>query len=173
MTHARIPLGGAALLVLCGATGLAEAEVYRCEQHGRIVYTDRSCAGGRIERPNPHPSGRLNPAAQQAQANRIRRWERESAIAEATQRQADRQWLENHAREKRIEDAYQRREIVAGMTTAQIRQLLGTPDRIGKSASAQGREERWHYPDRGDGRRIVRFREGRVIAYDNAGRQQR
>lgn len=173
MTHAHKPWGGVALLVLCSVTGLAEAEVYRCEQNGRIVYTDRSCAGGRIERPDPHPPGRLNPAAQRAQADRIRRWERESASAEAMQRRADQQWLENHAREKRIADAYQRREIVAGMTTAQIRQLLGTPDRIGKSAGAQGREERWHYPDRGDGRRIVRFREGRVIAYDNAGRQRR
>ncbi|HXF07227.1 MAG TPA: hypothetical protein VNK45_01650 [Candidatus Acidoferrales bacterium] len=149
------------------------AEIYRCEQAGRTVLTDQPCAGGRIEHVAPHPAGALDPAGRQAQAERIRQYERESAAATAALRKADREWLADHAREQVIEQAYQRREIVAGMSRDQVRQLLGAPIRIGRWVDADGPGERWHYPDRGEGPSFVLFQDGRVTAYGNSGRPYR
>ena len=161
------------LCVLLLHTGGLHAEIYRCEQAGRTVLTDQPCAGGRIEHLAPQPAGALDPAARQAQTERIRQYERESAATAAALRKADREWLADHARERVIEQAYQRREVVAGMTRDQVRQLLGTPIRIARQADVGGQGERWHYPDRGEGPSIVQFMDGRVTAYGNSGRYRR
>ena len=163
----------AVLCVFLLYTDGLHAEIYRCEQAGRTVLTDQPCAGGRIEHVAPHPAGALDPAGRQAQAERIRQYERESTAAAAALRKADREWLTNHAKEQVIEQAYQRREIVAGMSRDQVRQLLGAPIRIGRQADADGQGERWHYPDRGEGSSYVQFEDGRVSAYGNSGRPYR
>ena len=163
----------AVLCVFLLHTDGLQAEIYRCEQAGRTVLTDQPCAGGRIEHLDPHPAGALDPAGRQAQAERIRQYERESAATAAALRKADREWLADHARERVIEQAYQRREIVAGMSRDQVRQLLGTPIRIARWADADGPGERWHYPDRGEGPSTVLFVDGRVTRYSNTDRPYR
>lgn len=165
----RIP---AMLCVLLHA-GLLHAEVYRCEQAGRTVFTDQPCPGGRMAETRPPPTGTLDPMARHAQDERIQQWERESAAAAAALRTADREWLAGHAREQAIEQAYQRREVVAGMSRDQVRQLLGAPVRIARQADADGPGERWHYPDRGEGPSTVQFENGRVTAYGSSGRPYR
>lgn len=166
----RIP--AVVCLVLLHAD-VVHAEIYRCPQAGGTVLTDQPCAGGRIEHVAPHPAGALDPAAGQTQLERIQQYERESAATAAALRKTDREWLTHHAREQAIEQAYQRREVVAGMSHDQVRQLLGAPVRIARQADADGPGERWHYPDRGEGPSTVQFENGRVTAYGSSGRPYR
>lgn len=154
--------------------GLAvQADIYRCEQGGQSVYTDQPCAGERIDPELATRTGRADPANAASKSEWVRRWEQESAVSQGQQRKADAEWLKHHAQEKQIEDAYRRREIVAGMTQDQIRLILGTPDRIGKHADTYGQDDVWEYPDRGTGRATVIFRDGRVLQYRSAGKRRR
>jgi hypothetical protein len=171
-------MGGKRHLIFIGlglqfATLAAQADIYRCDQGGQPVYTAHPCPGERIGSELTSRAGRGNAANAAAQGKEAQQWEQESAAAQSQQRQADAEWLERHAQEKRIEDAYRRREVVAGMTQNQIRQILGTPDRMGKYADAQGQEDIWEYPDRGTGRSTVIFRDGRVLQYRNTGKRRR
>lgn len=152
---------------------VAQADIYRCEQNGHTVYTDHPCSGEQIGSELASRAGRANAANAAAQGKGAQQWEQESASAQSQQRKADSEWLEHHAQEKRIEDAYRRREVVAGMTQDQIRLILGTPDRIGKYADAQGQDDVWEYPDRGAGRSTVIFRDGLVLKYRNTGKRRR
>ncbi len=159
----------------------AQADIYRCEQNGRTVYTDRPCAGERIDPELATRAGAGDPAAQAsrsrheaaAKTETTRRWQQEDAAADAQQRKADAEWLAHYAKEKQIEDAFQRREVVAGMTRDQVRLILGTPDRVGKEASAQGQDEHWEYPDRGTGAATAIFRDGKLLKYRSYGKHRR
>ena len=159
----------------------AQADIYRCEQDGRTVYTDHPCAGERIDPELATRAGAGDPAAQAsrdrhesaAKIETTRRWQHEDAAADAQQRKADAEWLANYAKEKQIEDAFQRREVVAGMTQDQVRLILGTPDRIGKESSDRGQDELWEYPDRGTGRATASFRNGKLLKYRSYGKRRR
>jgi hypothetical protein len=150
----------------------AQADIYRCEQDGRTLYTDHPCAGERIDPELASRAGAGDAANAASQSERGRRWEQESAVSQGQQRKADAEWLERHAQEKKVEAAYRRREVVAGMTQDQIRLILGTPDRIGKYADAKGQDDVWEYSDRGTGRSTVIFRDGRVLQYRNTGKRR-
>ena len=152
---------------------VAQADVYRCEMDGHTVYTDRPCSGERIDAELAGRAGTGNAAAQASRARRestaqsgmARHWQQEDTATLAEQRKKDAQWLADYAREKQIEEAFQQRKVVAGMTQDQIRFILGTPDRVWAESSAQGQDEFWEYSDQGAGRATVSFRDGKVFRY--------
>lgn len=139
------------------------ASVYRCEQDGRVVFTDRPCSAG--AQPLPERSPSVLPggaAADLAKAHDERR-----RRANDARRKADAQWLQAHearkAEEARLRQALVEGRVIQGMTAAQVRQAWGSPDRIERSAQP-GVQERWIWRSGKKVTRSVTFRDGRVAS---------
>lgn len=150
------------VLVLIMVSGLARAEVYRCERDGKVVYTDRACqADATPESVRAPNTVTATPGERKLARDYDRRVERDRKA----RNKADREWIKQHgaaeAESARIRNAVDQRRVVHGMTPAQVRMLLGTPANTTTTAAANADIERWTY--RGDGgERVITFRNGLV-----------
>lgn len=153
---------GLGLAWLIASSG-AQAAVYRCEAQGRVLFTDRPCHAGAapqtIRTPNTM-DGRAGLALAREYDRRIRREQR-------ARDRADAGWLEQHEQRKakaaRLREGRVLRKPVAGMSPADVRQVLGEPDRTARVDGEDDTHERWTY-ERGDGSRAtVSFSGGEVV----------
>lgn len=140
-------------------SGAAEAAVYRCEQDGRLVYTDTPCAAGAEALPERQPPTiAADREADLAGAYEERR-ERERDLRST----ADAQWLRSHedrkAEAERVRRGLVEGRVVPGMSAADVRHVRGAPDAVESAAGAGG--ERWVYRQ-GRKREVVLFENGRV-----------
>lgn len=162
----RHPVAAILLLLLVVANS-ARAEVYRCQQNGQTVFTDRPC-GEQAPLALPPPTVVAPEDADLARSfdERIRRG-REQRDA------ADSRWLEQHeerrATEERIRSARVNGYVTAGMTPADVRQVLGPPDRV---RSGEG-GERWTYDGNAGTASTVVFRDGVVADVQERRRKRR
>lgn len=152
------------LLVLLVA-GAAPAEVFRCERDGRVTFTDTPCAAGAQPLAIAAPSTIASSPGADLAGDYDERLSRERRARV----DADTRWLERHAAaradEQRIRSALAENRVVAGMTTAQVRQVWGEPDDVQVQIDQNASRERWVYRgDRGSarGRRTLSFEDGRV-----------
>ena len=148
-------LGMAVLLVPVAAA----AEVYRCTQDGRTVYTDRPCSAEAA--PADLPPIHLTPAGKSADLAadhdaRIRkgRERRDAADAKFVQAEQARQ-----ERAKTIRQAIIDRRAIVGMSASELDSALGAPD----ARSGKDGRERWIWNEN-DHRLTVTLRDGRVTA---------
>lgn len=153
---------------------LVSAEVYRCEREGRTVYTDVPCAAGARPQVPSAPAAVVTGAGVPAEV--AKQYDERMAREKKARDEADAQWLEAHesrkAEEARIRAALIEGRVIAGMTPAQVRQVLGGPDEISHEVAGGRNIERWEY--RGKGRkRSVSFEDGRVTgASDRASKSK-
>lgn len=140
---------------------LARAEMYRCEQDGRIVFTDHPCAAGA----QPHEPSRATVVSPGKGSDLAREYDERLSRQTENRDEADAEWLERHESEKadaaRIRKALVENKVVGGMTPAQVRRVLGDPDDVARNVSGGKETERWTYRD-GKARRTVNFKDGRV-----------
>lgn len=156
-----LPLG-CFLCALCATT--AGADVFRCQQDGRTVFTDRPCHASaepmQLEPPTVLSApGNFDDLAQAHDARLAR--ERKAKAA------ADAAFLQQHgarkAEENRIRGALVEGRVVGGMSAEQVRQVWGSPDHIEPRVSGGKTQERWVYADQRQ-RRSVTFTDGVVTA---------
>lgn len=154
--------GWVAVVLVLGcpmAAGGARAAVYRCTVGGKTVYTDQACRVGasavKLPALQTVPAG----LAEQDMAGQYDR--RQKAAAQA-RKAADAAWLQRHAARKAQQAAIRKGlvegRVVAGMSPAQVEQVLGSPARRTGSAVAP---KRWTYVN-GRSRRVVEFSGGVV-----------
>ena len=148
-----------ALLVwLCLQASGAQAEVYRCEQDGLRVYSDRPC-GADAEAIPLAPIGRM-PA--QTASPLEGAYEARRARQQALRRRANQAWLDAHqqrrAREAAVRQAQFEKRVIAGMSEDEVRRAIGSPDEVRRS----GASRIWLYTGRGRERRL-RFEAGRLV----------
>lgn len=152
----RHPLLRLAVLAALLPSLPAAAEVYRCQRDGQTVFTDQPCGGEPLDLAVPTIIAPEDDSVARAYDERVRQGrERRDA--------ADAEWLEQHAErrasEERIRHARVNGYVTAGMTPADVRQVLGAPDRV---RSGEG-GERWTYGGNAGAGSTVVFREGVVI----------
>lgn len=140
---------------------VADAAVYRCEEHGAITYTDHPCRSD--AEPAKLPALTTIPRAANA-PDLARQYDDEARREAEARAAADREWLRQHGeretREREIRKAGIEHRVIKGMSRAQVRQALGAPTRI---EDADGPAERWFYEDGGE-HRTVRFKDGLMAA---------
>lgn len=162
------PLRRSAVSLLALAVSFpAVAEVYRCERDGRPVFTDQPCAGqSPLALPPPTVVAPEDEEAARAFDARIRQGrERRDA--------ADARWLEQHEEQKATAERIRRARVggyvTAGMTPAEVRQVLGEPERVRGGEGG----ERWTYAGNGGSTSTVVFREGVVADVQERRRKRR
>lgn len=137
----------------------ATAEVYRCEQDGRVTYTDRPCAAD--ARPADLPP--LNVTAPGKSADLAGEYDRRLKDGKSRRDAADAKFVkqqgEKQVRDRQIRQAIIDRRAVRGMTAGELDSALGAPDQ----RSGENGNERWTY-DENDHRLTVTLREGRVTS---------
>ncbi len=148
------------LLLVCTALP-ASAEIYRCVQNGRPVFTDQACAPGAAPAKLPAIIG--VPAERNA-PDLAKQYDADSARQAGTQAGADAEWLkarrENASREDAIRKATIENRVIKGMTPAQVQRVLNLPSRVENQGSTT---ERWVYETGGE-RRTITFKNGAVSA---------
>ena len=137
--------------------------VYKCEENGRVTYTDRPCSPRAQAATLPAvivtaPPSRSEQALARAYDTRIAR-------EEAERDRADGEWLKQHAQrrdhEERVRKAIIEHRVIKSMTTGEVRNALGEPDRVERGESFGTAKETWLYNDGGQTRR-VNFKDGEV-----------
>jgi len=155
---------GPAILLLLAACSVqtASAEVYRCQQDGKLTYTDQPC------HPGAEPASL--PPLNRSQADRsapslAKQYDADAERQSDSQAKADRDWLKTHGDDKTQDDAIRKalieNRIVKGMTPDQVRRVLNNPTSIEDQG---GPKERWTYQN-GRERRTIAFKNG-VVSSD-------
>lgn len=149
------------MLLIAALPWCAQAQIYRCAKDGVTVFSDKPC--GADAKPAQLPPAVVIPAGPRIDLLREaeQREQREGKVQEKAAR-AEQVWQDNHAAEQaeaeRIREARVGREVVDGMTPADVRRVLGEPMLV----SQNGARETWSYAER-EGKRIhVTFIDGRV-----------
>lgn len=141
----------------------ASAEVYRCEQSGKAVYTDRPCyaqaAPLTVREPNAV-------TATQGERKLAREYDRRVERDRKARDKADRQWVKEHSAAEadmaRIRKAIEQHRVVRGMTPDQVRMVLGVPAQTDSSVVREADIEQWTYRSASGGKQVVTFKNGRV-----------
>ena len=165
-TRLARPLLPAALLIAVLPECL-HAQIYRCEKDSVTVYSDKPCAPD--AKPAKLPPAVVIPAGEKADLLRDAEL-REQRESKAEQRadKAEVEWQQSHAAGKadaeRIREARVSREVVKGMTPADVRRVLGEPTLVSNNTSGKTPRETWSYAERDNKRVHVTFTEGVVSA---------
>lgn len=149
------------LLVLSSA----QAEVYRCEQGGQIVYTDQPCSGNAT--PETLPKLHVIPP-NEVEQRLAGEYDQKRAKEKKARDKANQEWLKKHQAKKsdaeRLKKARTQGKVVAGMTANQVRDLYGEPDDIKITAREDDATERWTFHLNGN-IQTVDLADGRVTRH--------
>lgn len=146
----RKPLWLLALLL----PAAAQAEVYRCTQDGRTIYTDTPCAADAAPAELPALNRSADLAAEHDRALQEGKKKRDAADARFVKEQAEKQ-----ARARKIRQAILDHRAEVGMSASELDSALGAPDQ----RSGDNGRETWIYQE--DGYRLsVKLRDGQVSA---------
>lgn len=152
-------------LVLATASAPLRAEVFRCEQDGKLTFTDTPCDA------QAQPLHVAEPLSIEATGgdDLAKRYDERLARERRERTRSDSQWLKQHERskadEQRIRSALTEGRVVAGMTQTQVRQVWGEPSDVQLQIDQNASRERWVYrAGRGGpaGTRTVTFTDGKV-----------
>ena len=157
------PQGWMLLLFLLPSLAPAQT-VYKCQEAGKVTYTDRPCSATATASTLPMLVVTAPPSASQralahAHDERLARDEAERDAGDAA-------WLKEHARasdrEERVRKAIIGHKVIKGMTAQEVRQSLGEPDSVGRSESFGSDKETWIYEADGGAKRTVSFKDQQV-----------
>lgn len=153
---------GFCLLVLTPALCAAQT-VYKCDEGGKITYTDRPCSASAKATEMPQLVVAAPPAASQ---RALAKAHDERLAAGASERDRnDAVWLKEHARardrEERVHKAIVAHKVIKGMTATEVNQALGEPDHVESSESFGSDKETWTYTIDGQ-TRTINFKDQQV-----------
>ncbi|WP_428309558.1 DUF4124 domain-containing protein [Hydrocarboniphaga sp.] len=152
-------------LILAAASAPLRAEVFRCEQDGKLTFTDTPCDA------QAQPIEVAEPLSIEATggSDLAKDYDERLARERRERIRADSQWLAGHERdrldEQRIRAALAEGRVVAGMSQSQVRQVWGEPSDVQLQIDQNASRERWVYrAGRGGpaGTRTVTFTDGKV-----------
>jgi hypothetical protein len=150
--------------LLCLLPALCAAQVvHKCEEDGKITYTDRTCPATAKAGELP---GLIVAAPPSASVRSLARAHDERlARGQAERDRDDAAWLKEHARardrEERVRKAIVEHRVIKGMTAEEVNQSLGTPDQVASSESFGSDKETWTYQL--DGKtRTINFKDRQV-----------
>ena len=126
--------------------GTADAEVYRCDKGGRVVYTDQPCS----ENAEPKQLPQLNVVEpSELEKHLADEYDKQQAKEKKIRDKANQKWLKQHeaktADAERLKKTRNQGKVVSGMSADQVRDIYGEPDSIKKSESAGISKERWTF----------------------------
>jgi hypothetical protein len=151
------------LLLLSGPAGAKP--VYKCEENGKITYTDQPCSPGARAAELPGLIVTAPPTA--SERDLARAHESRMAGLRAARDRDDAAWLEQHANRKdraaRVRQAILAHQVIKGMTFAEVKQSLGEPDEVQGGDSYGTAKTTWVYAG-GGSRRAVNFKDGQVTS---------
>lgn len=155
------------VLCLCVflAVPAAAQPVYKCEENGKITYTDQPCAPGARRAVLPDVIVMQPPS--RAERDLARAHEARIARERGERDRADAEWVREHDRrtdrDARVRKAIIEHRVIKGMTMEEVRQALGEPERVAGGESFGSAKETWSYV--ADGRtRTVNFKNREVIS---------
>jgi hypothetical protein len=163
---------GFGLLLLPGFAGAKP--VYKCEENGKMTYTDQPCAPGARAAQLPGLIVTAPPTASEQDLARAHA-ARMAGLTAARDRD-DAQWLKQHAnrkdRDARVRKAIIEHRVIKGMTFSEVKQALGEPQEVQGGDSYGTAKTTWVYS--GDGkRRAVNFKDGQVTSTASRGRRRK
>ena len=154
-------VGLSAMLLLSYPAGARP--VYKCEEGGKIVYTDQPCSPDARAATMPGLIVTAPPSA--SQRDLAHAWDERIARERAERDRGDAEWLKRHGerkdRDARVRRAMIEHKVVKGMTFDEVRQALGEPDRIASGDSYGTGKDSWTYERLG---RTVNFKDGAVTS---------
>ena len=158
--------------VLSGSAG-AEP-VFKCEEKGKITYTDRPCAPD--ARPAELPGLIVTSPPTRSQQELARAHEARMERLRAERDRDDAEWLKQHAsredREARVRKAILEHRVIKSMTMEEVKRALGEPDRVDSGDSYGTDKATWIYADGGQ-RRTVNFKNGEVTTTSRKGQRKK
>lgn len=138
--------------------------VYKCEENGKITYTDQPCSPGAAATPLPGLIVTTPPTA--AERDLARAHDARLDGARAARDRDDAQWLQQHAnrkdRDARVRQAILAHKVIKGMTFAEVKQSLGEPQQVQGGDSYGTDKTAWIYTE--GQRRTVNFKDGQVTS---------
>jgi hypothetical protein len=142
---------------------VAEAQVYKCVENGRVTYTDRPCAASAKASELPFLVVTTGPSATEKRLAHAH--DERLAKGEAERDAGDAEWLKEHERSKdraeRVRKAIIEHRVIKGMTAQEVNQSLGTPAEVARSESFGSDKETWTY-DLDGAKRTVNFKDRQV-----------
>ena len=165
-----------AIAVVCLVVSVsAGAEpVYKCEEKGKITYTDQPCAPGAAAAELPGLI--VTPPPTAAQRDLARAHDERIARGRAERDRDDAEWLKQHGnrkdRDARVRQAILQHRVIKGMTFAEVKQALGEPQETQGGDSYGTAKATWIYVAGGQ-RRSVNFKDGQVTSTTRRGRRQK
>jgi hypothetical protein len=163
------------LSALCLLPGLAAAQaVYKCEEHGKLTYTDRPCPAGSTASELP---GLIVAARPPASLQALARQHDERLARGLSERdREDAAWLKEHARardrEERVHKAIVEHRVIKGMTAEEVNQSLGEPQAVARSESFGSDKETWTYVIDGQ-TRTISFKDKQVTTSSKRAKKTR
>jgi hypothetical protein len=168
------PLLLPAVAVLLWSLPAGAAPVYKCEQEGKVIYTDQPCSTGARAAELPGLVVTEPPPA--SQRDLARAWDERLARERAERDKADAVWLKEHARQAdrqaRVRKAILEHRVIKSMTMDEVRQALGEPQQVDTGDSYGTAKASWVYLD-GTHRRVVNFKDGEVTSTTRRSRKAR
>lgn len=129
-------------MALAGATMSAQAQVYKCKEGGRVVFSDVPCIQGSEQ-------VKVAPAAGHWDAESAARVQQENSALQAKVRRLD---------------AIRERRVYVGMTRDDVIESWGRPDSVNRDVYAGAVKEQWIYERSEGGRQYVYVDNGLVTA---------
>ena len=163
-----------AVVVLLLSVSAGAKPVYKCEENGKITYTDQPCTPG--ARAAQLPGLIVTAPPTSSERDLARAHEARIGRARAERDRDDARWLKEHGnrkdREARVRKAILEHRVIKGMTFDEVKQALGEPQEIQGGDSYGTAKTTWVYAD-GRARRSINFKDGQVTSTTARGRRQR
>jgi hypothetical protein len=161
-----LPRGVVAVFcVVLSASPVPAKPVYKCEENGKITYTDQPCSPG--ARAAELPAVIVTAPPTPAERDLARAHDARTAGLRAARDRDDAEFLKQHAnrkdREARVREAILAHKVIKGMTFAEVKQSLGEPQDVQGGDSYGTSKTTWLYAD-GRGNRRVNFKDGLVTS---------
>ena len=123
----EIIIAAAAILLSTNAM----AEIFTCKKKGETVYSDAPC-GANAEAYTPQTPIIITPS--ESLTDLEKEYNQRQQKLNKSSEKANKAWLEDYERrreqENRVRAGFISRKPVRGMTSAQVRQIMGEPDQI-------------------------------------------
>ena len=147
-----------------GWSGVSFAEVYRCDQDGKLQYSDKPCVAGQAPEVVREPNSLHADPGDKALA---KQYDREAAAKHkaraAAEAEASKAYAARKKSEERIREGQMKGEAVVGMTPSQVKAILGEPASVRQSQSQKGSSESWTFRN-GAESQTVTFKDGKVTS---------
>ena len=159
-------------LALSGPAGAKP--VFKCEENGKITYTDQPCSAG--ARATELPGLIVTSPPTHSQQDLARAHDARTQRMSSERDRDDAEWLKQYGnredREARVRKAILQHKVIKSMTFDEVKQALGEPDQVDSGDSYGTDKATWTYLADGQ-RRTVNFKNGEVTTTTRKGQRRR